>query len=111
MQITFHVFGAEHWAVLAAIPVLAGLLALVQRTVLRGTRLIRWVLAGLLVFSAAAYYGHFAWEGDPMFPGHMPLELCDVSLILTMLVLLRFRAALFDVVYYWALAGATMALL
>jgi len=34
-----------------------------------------------------------------------------MSLILTIVVLLRFRPALFDIVYYWALAGATMALL
>jgi hypothetical integral membrane protein (TIGR02206 family) len=111
MPITFHLFGLAHWAVLAAIPLLAGLLALLQRKLVRGTRLIRWLLAGLLVFSAASYYGHFAWEGEALFPGHVPLELCDLSLILTIVVLLRFRPALFDVVYYWALAGATMALL
>jgi len=111
MQITFHMFGAAHWAVLAVLPALAGLLALLQRKVVRGTRLIRWLLAALLLFSAGSYYAHFAWEGDRMFPGHVPLELCDLSLMLTIVVLLRFRAALFDVVYYWALAGATMALL
>ena len=87
MQITFHMFGAAHWAVLAVLPALAGLLALLQRKVVRGTRLIRWLLAALLLFSAGSYYAHFAWEGDRMFPGHVPLELCDLSLMLTIVVL------------------------
>lgn len=110
-QITFHVFGAAHLAVLAAIPALAALLALLQRKVLHGTGLIRWVLAALLLFTSGAYYTHFARMAGGLFPGHMPLELCDLSLMLTIVVLVRFRAALFDVVYYWALVGATMALL
>jgi hypothetical integral membrane protein (TIGR02206 family) len=50
-------------------------------------------------------------QGERMFPDHMPLELCDASLWLVIVALLTLKPAVFDVAYYWALAGATMALL
>ena len=41
----------------------------------------------------------------------MPLELCDVTLMLAILALCTLKPAIFDLAYYGALAGATMSLL
>jgi hypothetical integral membrane protein (TIGR02206 family) len=57
------------------------------------------------------YYGYLALHGQLMFPGHLPLELCDFSLWLVIIALLTLKPAAFDVAYYLALAGASMSLL
>ena len=41
----------------------------------------------------------------------MPFALCDAPMALTVLSLFLLRPLLFDLAYYWALAGASMALL
>lgn len=41
----------------------------------------------------------------------MPFELCDASMALTVLSLFLLRPLLFDLAYYWAVTGASMALL
>ena len=46
-----------------------------------------------------------------MFPDHLPLELCDASLWLIIAALLTLKPSIFDLAYYYALAGASMSLL
>ena len=48
---------------------------------------------------------------DLNFSDHLPLELCDASMVMTMLSLFVLRPLLFELAYYWARAGASMALL
>jgi hypothetical integral membrane protein (TIGR02206 family) len=52
-----------------------------------------------------------ASRGQLTFPDHLPLELCDASLCLIIIALFTLNKAVFDLAYYGALAGATMALL
>jgi hypothetical integral membrane protein (TIGR02206 family) len=111
MAASFHLFGIVHLAILAAVPLLAVLLAVVQRRLLTGSRAVRVALALLLFLCTILYYGRYAMLGEPMFPGHLPLELCDVSLWLVILALLTLKPTIFDVAYYFALAGASMSLL
>ena len=106
-----HLFGAVHLLILAAVPVLAALLARIQRSLGPQSRLIRYGLAAALLASTVAYYGDPFLHGERMFPGHVPLELCDASLWLVILVLITLRPALFDLVWYLAVAGAAQALL
>jgi hypothetical integral membrane protein (TIGR02206 family) len=110
MNIPFHAFGPAHLAVIGAVPALAAALAWLQRRLPAGSRLIRYSLAALLLVNFVTYYAGFALAGEPLFPGHLPLELCDVSVPLVIAVLFTRRRALFDVAYYWALAGAGNAL-
>ncbi len=107
----FHVFGPAHILVLVLVPVLAAVLTAVQRRLLRESKLIRYTLAILLLLCTLSYYGNFVLQGERIFPYHIPLELCDMSLWLVILMLFRPRPAVFDVAYYWAIAGAGMALL
>ena len=104
-------FGLVHLLILAAVPVLAVLLAALQRRLPPGSRALRFTLAVLIFLCTVAYYGSFPWHGQPMFPHHMPLELCDAALWLVVAALLTLSALAFDLAYYFALAGASMSLL
>jgi hypothetical integral membrane protein (TIGR02206 family) len=111
MPANLHLFGLVHLAILAAVPLLALLLARLQRRLKPGAKPLRWLLALSLVLCSVAYYGNLIRHGEQMFPGHIPLELCDISLWITVFALLTLSPALFDLAYYYGIAGASMALL
>jgi hypothetical integral membrane protein (TIGR02206 family) len=111
MPASLHLFGFVHLVILGAVPLLAAVLAAVQRKLSPGASGLRWGLAFLLFLCTALYYGNFAVHGERMFPGHVPLELCDLSLWLVIFALLTLKPAIFDLAYYPALGGASMSLL
>jgi hypothetical integral membrane protein (TIGR02206 family) len=111
MAANFHLFGLTHLAILAAIVLLAALLAAVERRLSPGSKGLRLGLAAVLLFDTAWWYGYMAWHGQSLFPSHLPLDLCDVTLYLTVIALFTLSPAVFDVAYYSALAGTSMALL
>jgi hypothetical integral membrane protein (TIGR02206 family) len=111
MPAHLHLFGLVHLVILGAVPLLAALLAALQRRLGPGSRGVRYGLAFLLCMCSVLYYGNFALHGERMFPGHLPLELCDASLWLLVLALLTLKPPIFDLAYYPGLAGASMALL
>lgn len=111
MPAHFHSYGFVHLLILASVPLLAALLAALQRRLPPGSRGTRITLAILVLLSSAMYYGYFAVHGEKMFPNHVPLELCDASLFLVVIALLTLNALAFDLAYYFALAGASMSLL
>jgi hypothetical integral membrane protein (TIGR02206 family) len=104
-------FGIVHLAIIGMVPALAAILAIAQLRFAPRSRVIRFGLAILLCVTSVSYYANFAMHGSRMFPNHMPLELCDDSLWLVIAALLTLKPAIFDVAYYWALAGASMSLL
>ncbi len=103
--------GPAHLAILAAVPTLAAVLARLHRKFPSAGKGIRFSLIVLLLACTVAYYGSFAAQGMRIFPDHLPLELCDASLWLVIVMLLTLKPAIFDVVYYWAIVGASMSLL
>jgi hypothetical integral membrane protein (TIGR02206 family) len=111
MTTNFQLFGPAHLFILCAVPLLAGVLAWVQRSLAPGTKWLRLGLATVFLMDTVLYYGDMAVRGQLTFPDHLPLELCDASLFLMIVVLFTLGKPLFDLAYYWALAGATMALL
>jgi hypothetical integral membrane protein (TIGR02206 family) len=111
MQTNFHLLGTAHLVILGSVPALAGILAIIQRRLTPGTRWLRIGLAAVLLLDTALYYGHMATHGQITFPDHLPLELCDASLGLVIVALFTLNRVIFDLVYYTALAGASMALL
>ena len=111
MPANLHLFGLVHLLILSAVPLLAWALAGLQRRLPPGARGIRWTLALLLLLCTVLFYGSFAVRGEAMFPRHLPLELCDASLWLAIAALLTLNPLVFDLAYYFAAAGATMALL
>lgn len=104
------IFGPAHLAIICTVPCLAALLALAHRRYLLGHKAIRFILAFLLAAASISLYAYFAATGAQMFPRHVPLELCDASLWLVIATLLTLKPAIFDISYYWAIAGATQSL-
>jgi hypothetical integral membrane protein (TIGR02206 family) len=111
MPANFQLFGPTHLAILGAVPLLAAILALIQRYLLPGRIGLRIGLAVVMLLDSILYYGYMAMQGQLTFPGHLPLELCDASLCLIIIALFTLNKAVFDLAYYGALAGTTMALL
>jgi hypothetical integral membrane protein (TIGR02206 family) len=107
----FQLLSATHLAILAAVPSLAGTAALTHRRLHPTSKTVRLTLAVALVIDTILYYGYLATHGQLTFPDHLPLELCDLSLVLILIALVTLNKLVFDVAYYTALAGATMALL
>lgn len=97
--------------ILAAVPSLAAMLALVQRRLLHERKWLRKGLGIVLLADYGSWYAYLASIHQPIFPAQLPLELCDVTLLLTAFVLLTLNPAIFDLTYNWALAGTSMALL
>lgn len=103
-----HLFGPAHLAILAAVPAVAGLLAWAHRKLPTAANGLRLGLGVVMLTNAIISY---RWSHPLSFPNDLPLELCDLSLFLAILSLFARTPAFFDLAYYWALAGASMALL
>lgn len=102
--------GAAHLGILAGVVVLGGALALVQRRLRHGSRRLRLALGAVLLAETLAWYASQIVIGQFRSPAHWPLQLCDFTLWLTIAELFTRSAALFDICYYLALAGTSMAL-
>jgi len=111
MTTNFNLLGPAHLVILGSVPFLAGLFAVIQRKLAPGSRTLCIGLACVILLDAAVYYGYLIAHGQLRFPDHLPLELCDASLCLVILARFTLNKTVFDLAYYGALAGATMALL
>jgi hypothetical integral membrane protein (TIGR02206 family) len=111
MTSNFRLFGPAHLFILGSVVFLAAILAVVQRKLLPGSKFLRISLAIALLLDSAMFYGYQITHGQLTFPDHLPLELCDASLCLVIIALFTLNKTVFDLAYYGALAGATMALL
>jgi hypothetical integral membrane protein (TIGR02206 family) len=107
----FSLFGPVHLVILGAVPSLAVILAALHRRLALGSKWLRLGLATSLLLDTGVFYGYMTWRGQLTFPDHLPLELCDASLCLVILALFTLNRTIFDLAYYGALGGATMALL
>lgn len=108
----FHLFGAAHCTILLSVVGLGAALTAIQRRLKPGARSLRLTLGVLLAANTALYYWDLSRHGLLRFPNHLPFELCDASLYLALLcLLLGPRPLLYDLLYYFAVAGAGMALL
>jgi len=111
MTTNFHLLGTEHLIILGAVPTLGATFAVVHRKLSPDIRWPRICLASILLLDSALFYGYMALHGQLTFPNHLPLELCDASLCLVIIALFTLNKTVFDLAYYGALAGASMALL
>lgn len=109
--VVFVPFGTAHLAALACVALLgASLVGLVRARAALAPAL-RYALAAGIVALVAFELLVAAREGWLTWQTLLPLELCDAALILTVLALLRPRAALAEVVYFWAGSGTLVAML
>lgn len=107
----FRLFGPVHLAILGSIVGLAWILALLAGRVARRRKWVRRGLAVALLLNSVVWYGYLAARGWLTFPDGLPLELCDATLCLTIVAAFTLNRLAFDLAYYGALGGTSMALL
>lgn len=113
----FIVFGSSHWIGLACIA--AGAAALCLWRGLRRLpveypardRALRYALAAALALCEISLLAWYILSGEGDLRYSLPLQLCDVSVILGAPMLILTSRKLYDIVYFSGFAGATIALL
>lgn len=111
LQTNFHLFGPAHLSIILSVPVCAGILSWISYHKPGAARWIRLPLATLLILSGLWWYWYRFRVMGVRLPQGLPLELCDISLWLTIYSLLKLNRRGFELAYYWGLGGAAMALL
>jgi hypothetical integral membrane protein (TIGR02206 family) len=107
----FVLFGPVHLAILLATPLLGyGLARLGSFRPGWGTRMRIGAGLFLLANEAVWYWYRYSHEGN-RFPEGLPLQLCDLTLLMTGLAALTGSAWCFDFAYFAGFGGASMALL
>lgn len=104
---------AGHAAAIAATALTAVLLPVLvrhQRTASFG-RAVRWCLALLLLASVTTYLALAASSGEIGPLDFLPLHLCDLAIFVAVFALLTQSRLACELLYYWALAGTTLAIL
>lgn len=107
----FRLFGPVHLTILGTIVGLPAVLAAIARRFVRWRRWLRIGVATGLLLNAAVWYAYLAFRGWLTFPNGLPLELCDATLCVTAIASFTLNPTAFDLAYYGALAGTSMAVL
>jgi hypothetical integral membrane protein (TIGR02206 family) len=107
----FHLFGPHHLVIIALIPLLAGSLTWLSRKSDSTARKIRISIAVVILVDELAWYGYYLSQGWFAFPYSLPLQLCDITFWLTVYTLFTKSSRVYQLIYYWGLAGTTMAVL
>src|SRR3990172_7035031 len=107
----FELFGKAHLFILAAVPGAAAVLSFAVHRHPAGRRAVRLALGLFLAGNELTWYGYRLYHEGFRFPEALPLELCDLTLWLTVTAALALSHRAFEVAYYAGLGGSTMALL
>ena len=109
----FVLFSAAHLIPLAMIAGLALWMTAYAETLRRGqvNRRVRWAAAGLLLAQECAYQGWSVWNGSWNAGYSLPLHICGMSALLAAVMLVTKSRGIYDIVYFWGMAGASQALL
>ncbi|HVN19283.1 MAG TPA: TIGR02206 family membrane protein [Dongiaceae bacterium] len=100
-----------HVFILAAVVGLATALPLGLRTAPGWGRTLRFSLAGFLAANELVWYGYRLSQEGFRFPEALPLQLCDLTLWLTVFAAITLKPRIYEVAYFGGLGGSTMALL
>ncbi len=111
MTTGFHLFGPVHLLILASVFAIAGALSMASRRSQASARTIRYVLGAVLALNELVWYAYRIHFEGFRFPEGLPLQLCDLTLWLTVAALFTLNPLAFEVVYFAGLGGSGMALL
>jgi hypothetical integral membrane protein (TIGR02206 family) len=107
----FHLFGPAHLLILASVPAIAFALSKASRQSRASARGIRYGLGTLLALNELLWYAYKLHFEGLRFPEGLPLQLCDLTLWLTVLALFTLHPLAFEMAYFSGLGGSGMALL
>ncbi|NTV91554.1 MAG: TIGR02206 family membrane protein [Clostridiales bacterium] len=114
------IFSTQHLAALAVIASFCLLLVLLRKNLInhRSRKAFKNLLAIFTALQQAALYVWYTAAGQWSLEITLPLQLCDLSIFLTVIVLFmngehgtKPRQYIFELLYFWGLGGATQALL
>ena len=111
----FETFGVSHWVAMGAIALAAAGLLVIARAARsrRLTRTIAWALAAVLLGNEAVYL-RCSWvtqSPSQFVQNALPLHICGMGIFLTAWVLLAPRQRIYEIAYFWGLAGTVQAIL
>jgi hypothetical integral membrane protein (TIGR02206 family) len=112
-SLSFEAFGFAHLITIFALIFIASMIYLF-RTPLRKNTVntpLRYTIAITLLFIQISFYFWQLFHGELSLQNSLPLNLCAISIFLTAYMLWKKNYKLFEVLYFWALAGALQAYL
>lgn len=110
---TFHLFGTAHLVTIAAIAAVSAGLPMLARASWQ-QRLVRPLAIALAIVLLALEVGtlvYSRWVLATPWPQNLPAHLCDLAMVAGALSLLTANRHLFQLLYYWGLAGTLQAIL
>ena len=107
----FRLFGPAHLLILGSVPALGLALATWCRTSPRAARTIRYSIAFFLSGNELIWYAYRLHYEGFRFPHALPLNLCDLTLWLTVAAVLSLNQWAFELAYFAGVGGSGMALL
>lgn len=110
---TLEVFSAPHLIALFIVFLLCAALAACRGFFKKemSKKAFRYIFAAFIALQQASIYIWYAVSGEWSFQFTLPLQLCDLSLFLSIAVLLTKHQLLFELLYYWGMGGAIQAIL
>ena len=110
----FELFGGAHIVVMVlSVAVPAAMSVIVRRADSeKVTRAVCVAFAGVLAINQVTYwYYRFATEGAAVFlREHLPLHLCSIAVVLSIVLLLTRARLPYELTYFWGLAGTSNAI-
>ena len=100
-----------HLSILLAVLAVAGVLSVLLRHRATSSRTVRFSLAGFLATNELVWYGYRLRTEGFRFPEGLPLQLCDITLWVTVAAALTLAPKLYEIAYFCGLGGSGMALL
>lgn len=106
-------YSSEHLIAIAVIVLSCIALLLCRKSLASdiSKRNFRYVFAAFIALQQASIYIYYTVSGEWSLEVTLPLQLCDISLFLTIAVLLTKRQVLTELLYFWGVGGATQAIL